>query len=214
VRVSGWASFCCGVDSCSPSASGLGFDNTADVAVFGDYLLAIEQLEERVLTLAAKLTEIAQQDPYCEPVAWLRCFRGIDTVAAMTLVVELHDFRRFRTARELMAYLGLVPSEYSSGESRHRGSITKAGNSHARRILVETAWRYRHRAKSGDTLRRRREGQPARVIALADRAQERLCRRYRYLVERGKPTPKVVVAIARELVGFLWGALQPVEVRS
>jgi transposase len=193
---------------------GLSFENQADLAVFGDYLLAIEQLEERVLTLAAKLVEAAQRDPYREPVAWLRCFRGIDTVAAMTLVAELHDFRRFRSARELMAYLGLVPSEYSSGESRHRGSITKAGNGHARRVLVETAWHYRHRAKSGDTLRRRREGQPARVIALADRAQERLCRRYRYLVERGKPTPKVVVAIARELVGFLWGALQkPVEVR-
>ena len=117
--------------------------------------------------------------------------------------------------RELMAYLGLVPSEYSSGQSRHRGSITKAGNRHARRVLVETAWHYRHRAKSGESLRRRREGQPARVIALADRAQERLCRRYRHLVERGKPTPKVVVAIARELVGFLWGALQPsADVRS
>ena len=193
---------------------GLAFDHVADQAVFGDYLLAIEQLEERVLTLAGKLTEAAARDPYREPVGWLRCFRGIDTVTAITLVAELHDFRRFRSARELMAYLGLVPSEYSSGESRHRGSITKAGNRHARRVLVETAWHYRHRAKSGETLRRRREGQPARVIALADRAQERLCRRYRHVVERGKPTPKVVVAIARELVGFLWGALQaPAEVR-
>jgi len=183
--------------------------------VFGDYLLAIEQLEERVLTLAAKLTEAAQQDPYREPVAWLRCFHGIDTVTAITVVAELHDFRRFRSARELMAYLGLVPSEYSSGESRHQGSITKAGNSHARRVLVEAAWHYRHRSKPGKTLRRRREGQPARVIALADRAQQRLCRRYQHLVERGKPTPKVVVAIARELVGFLWGALQaPADVRS
>jgi transposase len=194
---------------------GLSFEHAADQAVFGDYLLAIEQLEERVLTLVAKLTEAAQQDPYREPVAWLRCFRGIDTVTAITLVAELHDFRRFRSARELMAYLGLVPSEYSSGDSRHRGSITKAGNRHARRVLVEAAWHYRHRSKSGESLRRRREGQPARVIALADRAQERLCRRHRHLVERGKPTPKVVVAIARELVGFLWGALQaPAEVRS
>jgi transposase len=89
--------------------------------------------------LAAKLTEAAQRDPYREPVAWLRCFRGIDTVTAMTLVAELHDFRRFRSARELMAYLGLVPSEYSSGDSRHRGSITKADNRHARRVLVEAA---------------------------------------------------------------------------
>ena len=187
---------------------GLTFEHPADQAVVGDYLLAIEQLEERVLTLETKLIEAAQQDPYREPVAWLRCFHGIDTVTAITLVAELHDFRRFRSARELMAYLGLVPSEYSSGESRHRGSITRAGNGHARRVLVEAAWHYRHRVRSGKALRRRRQGQPARVIALAERAQERLSRRYRHLVERGKPTPKVVVAIARELVGFLWGALQ------
>jgi transposase len=194
---------------------GLTFEHTADQAVFGDYLLAIEQLEERRLALEAKLTDLSQRDPYREPVAWLRCFRGVDTMTAITLIAELHDFRRFRSARELMAYLGLVPSEYSSGESRQRGAITKAGNRHARRVLVESAWHYRHPLKLGEDLRRRRQGQPARVIALADRAQQRLCRRFRYLVERGKPTPKVVVAIARELVGFLWGALQmPTEVRS
>jgi transposase len=191
---------------------GLTFEHAADQAVFGDYLLAIEQLEERLRTLETGLAEMAQRDPYREPVGWLRCFRGIDTVTATTLVAELHDVRRFPSARELMAYLGLVPSEYSSGESRHRGSITKTGNRHARRVLVEAAWHYRHRAKSGETLRQRRNGQPARVIALADRAQERLCRRYRHLLERGKPTQKVVVAIARELVGFLWAALVPVTV--
>jgi transposase len=191
---------------------GLGFDHAADAAVFGDYLLAIEQLEERVRTLQGQLTEVAQQDPYREPVGWLRCFRGIDTVTAITLVAELHDFRRFRSARELMAYLGLVPSEYSSGDSRHRGSITKSGNRHARRALVESSWHYRHRVKSGESLRQRRQGQPARVIALADRAQERLSRRYRHLLERGKPPQKAVVAIARELVGFLWAALVPITV--
>ena len=109
---------------------GLCFDHAADTAVFGDYLLAIEQLEERVRTLDMELTEAAHRDPYREPVSWLRCFRGIDTVTAITLVAELHDFRRFSSARELMAYLGLVPSEYSSGDSRNRGSITKSGNRH------------------------------------------------------------------------------------
>ncbi len=191
---------------------GLTFEHSADAAVFGDYLLAIEQLEERVRTLEGKLTEAAQRDPYREPVGWLRCFHGIDTVTAITLVAELHDFRRFRSARELMAYLGLVPSEYSSGASRHRGSITKAGNLHARRALVETSWHYRHRVKLGDSLRRRRRGQPARVIALADRAQQRLSRRFRHLLERGKPPQKAVVAVARELVGFLWAALVPITV--
>ncbi len=189
---------------------GLTFEHPADQAVFGDYLLAVEQLEERVRTVESGLTEAAQRDPYREPVGWLRCFRGIDTATAITLVGELHDVRRFPSARELMAYLGLVPSEYSTGLSRYRGSITKTGNRHARRVLVETAWHYRHRAKSGETLRQRRHGQPARVIALADRAQERLSRRYRHLLERGKPAQKVVVAIARELVGFLWAALVPV----
>jgi len=191
---------------------GLCFAAAADAAVFGDYLLAIEQLEERVRTLEEKLTEMTQRDPYREPVGWLRCFRGIDTVTAITLVAELHDFRRFRSARELMAYLGLVPSEYSSGDRRSRGSITKSGNRHARRALVESSWHYRHRVKSGESLRQRRQGQPARVIALADRAQERLSRRYRHLLERGKPPQKAVVAVARELVGFLWAALVPITV--
>jgi transposase len=193
---------------------GLTFEHAADQAVSDDYLLAIEHLEERLHTLDSQLAEHAGRDPYREPVGWLRCFRGIDTATAITLVAELHDFRRFRTARELMAYLGLVPSEYSSGESRHRGSITKAGNRHVRRVLVETAWHYRHRAKIGETLRARRRGQPGHVIALADRAQERLCRRYRHLIECGKPSPKVVVAIARELAGFLWGALAPPTVAA
>jgi transposase len=191
---------------------GLTFQHPADQAVFGDYLQAIEQLEERLHTLENRLAEMAQRDPYQEPVGWLRCFRGIDTVTAITLVAELHDVRRFQSARALMAYLGLVPSEYSTGMSRYRGSITKTGNRHARRVLVETAWHYRHRAKSGETLRKRREGQPARVIALADRAQERLWRRYRHLLDHGKPTQKAAVAVARELVGFLWAALVPAAV--
>lgn len=191
---------------------GLTFEHPADQAVFGDYLRAIEQLEERLCTLETQLGDVAERDPYREPVGWLRCFHGIDTVTAVTLVAELHDFRRFRSARELMAYLGLVPSEYSSGDSRYRGSITKTGNRHARRVLVEAAWHYRHGARSGETLRRRREGQSARVIALADRAQERLSRRFRHLLEHGKPTQKVVVAIARELVGFLWAALVPATI--
>jgi transposase len=192
----------------------LTFESVAAKAAFGDYLLALVQLEERHLTLKARLADVAQQDPYREPVSWLRCFRGVDTVTATTLVAELHDFRRFRSARELMAYLGLVPSEYSSGDKERRSGITRAGNMHARRMMVEAAWHYRHRTKTGSTLRQRREGQPEAVIALAERAQERLGRRYRYLIERGKPTPKVVVAIARELTGFLWGALQaPAEGR-
>jgi transposase len=191
---------------------GLKFERAADQAIFDDYLLALEQLEERLRTLEAKLAEIADQQPYREPVAWLRCFRGINTTTALSLVAELHDFRRFTSAPALMAYLGLVPSEHSSGEGRRQGAITKSGNRHVRRLLVETAWHYRHRPTVGLGLRQRRRGQPARVIALADRAQQRLCRRYTRMVARGKPHNKIVVAIARELVGYLWAALYPTAI--
>ncbi len=186
----------------------LHFERSADQAVFDDYRLALEQLEERIRGLVERRTEVAQSDPYRERVGWLRCFRGIDTVTAMTIIAELHDFARFRSARQLMAYLGLVPSEHSSGQSTHRGPITKSGNRHVRRILVQAAWHYRHRPAVGAILRRRRRGQPAAIIGLADRAQQRLNRRYnRLLLARRKPSQKAVVAVARELVGFLWAAL-------
>jgi len=161
--------------------------------------------------LDARLAEIAETDPYRERVGWLRCFRGIDTLTAMMILAELHDFRRFQSPRALMAYLGLVPSEASSGETHRRGRITRAGNALVRRLLVEMAWHYRHRPGAGVVLTRRRRGQPPRVIAIADQAQQRLCRRFRRLAEH-KPRPTVAVAIARELTGFLWAALQAVPV--
>ncbi len=126
----------------------------------------------------------------------------------MTVVAELHDIVRFGSARKLMAYLGLVPSEHSSGGSRRQGGITKSGNRHVRRALVNAAWNYRHRPRVGAGLRKRRQGQPAAILALADRAQTRLNRRFLHLVlRRGKPPQKAVVAVARELTGFLWAAL-------
>jgi transposase len=187
----------------------LRFDRPAEQTTFDSYLLALEQLEERLIALDTQLAEFGGQEPYREPVAWLRCFRGIDTVTAVNLVAELHDFRRFRSPRALMAYLGLVPSEHSSGDSYQRGSITRAGNNHIRRLLVEAAWHYRHRPEVRINLRRRREGQPPRVIALADRAQDRLWRRRTRMAARGKPHNKIVVAQARELVGYLWATLHP-----
>ena len=188
---------------------GLRFEHPADQETFDSYLLALDQIEERLRGLDAKLAEFAAQEPQREPVAWLRCFRGIDTVTAMSLVAELHDFRRFRSPRALMAYLGLVPSEYSSGDARYQGSITRAGNNHVRRLLVEAAWHYRHRPEVGINLRQRRQGQPPRIIALADRAQDRLWRRRARMAARGKPHNKIVVATARELVGYIWAALHP-----
>ncbi len=174
-----------------------------------DYLLAIDQTEARVKELDQQLTAVAATEPYRERVAWLRCFRGIDTLSAMLILAELHDFRRFASPRALMAYVGLVPGEHSSGEKHRRGRITRTGNALVRRLLVEAGWHYQHRPGVGVALARRRKGQPARIIAIADKAQQRLCRRFQYLVVLNKPRPTIVVAIARELVGFLWAALQP-----
>ncbi|HEX6693883.1 MAG TPA: IS110 family transposase [Longimicrobiales bacterium] len=187
----------------------LAWTQAAERIVVADYLLAIDQLESRLQELDASLTEIAHTAPFQEPVGWLRCFRGIDTLTAIMIVAELHDFQRFRTPRALMAYLGLVPGEDSSGERHRRGRITRTGNTLVRRLLVEAAWHYQHRPAVGLALARRRHGQPGRVIAIADKAQQRLCRRFGQLALHHKPTPKIVVAIARELVGFVWAALQP-----
>jgi transposase len=188
----------------------LSFESAASKATYEDYMVALEQLETRLREVDTTLEELSREEPYSEPAAWLRCFRGIDTVTAMTILAELHDFRRFQSARQLMSYLGLVPSEHSSSDSVRRGAITKAGNSHVRRVLVEAAWHYRHKPAVGARLRKRRKGQPAEVIVVADKAQHRLHKRYWRLIHKNnKPTQKATVAVARELVGFIWAVLYP-----
>ena len=189
--------------------AGLEWAHAAERAVVDDYWLAIDQTEARLRALDAQLTAVAATEPYRVPVGWLRCFRGIETLTAMLILAELHDVRRFPSAPALMAYLGLVPGEHSSGEQHRRGRITRTGNALVRRLLVEMAWHYQHRPSIGVALRRRRTGQPGRVIAIADKAQQRLCRRFRQMAAAHKPAPKIAVAIARELAGFLWAALQP-----
>ena len=190
----------------------LAWAQPAERVVVDDYLLAIDHLEARLGELDARLIEVADTEPYREHVGWLRCFRGIDTLTAILILAELHDFRRFPSAPALMAYVGLVPSEDSTGEKHRRGRITRTGNALVRRLLVETAWHYQHRPSIGVALKRRRKGLPGRVIAIADKAQQRLCRRFRKLAAEHKPAPKIAVAIARELAGFLWAALQPAPV--
>ena len=187
----------------------LRFENEVDQVVLDDYLLALEQSEARVERLDESLETVAQGECYRERVGWLCCLRGVQTVTAMTILSELHGFERFTSPRQLMAYLGLVPSEQSSGERQSRGGITKTGNGHVRRMLIEAAWHSRHRPLISFHLRRRRHGQPAWAVALAEKAQTRLHDRYRKLTARGKNRNKVVVAIARELVGFVWAMLRP-----
>jgi transposase len=168
----------------------------------------LEQAAARLKALDQALTALADLPAYREAVGWLRCFRGVNTLSAVILLTEVVDFRRFHRARELMAYLGLVPSEYASGERHARGGLTKAGNAHARRILIEAAWHYRHRPALLGRLARCTQGQPRTVVDHAWRAQQRLHRRYRHLLGRGKRGPVVAAAIARELVGFLWAVMQ------
>lgn len=124
-------------------------DHPADQAILEDHLLALEQLEGRLSAFDEQIARIAEQVPYAEPVGWLRCFRGVDTLTALSIVTELHDVQRFASPRALMAYLGMVPSEYSTGSRQSRGPLTKAGNSRLRRLLIEAAWHYRHRPAVG-----------------------------------------------------------------
>lgn len=186
----------------------LAFENPVDQVVVAEYKLAIEQVERRLRALDKEIEKAAELPLYREHVAWLRCFRGIDTTVAMIFVAELHGLDRFESPRALAAYLGLVPSLHASGDSSRHGKITKTGNGHVRRALVQACWQYRHRPGVGIGLRKRREGQPECVLSVAEQAERRLSGRYARLKARGKHVNKVVIAIARELVGFLWAAVR------
>ena len=173
------------------------------------YLRTVDEARSRLHDIEADLDPLVTQPPFQERVARLRCFRGIDTLSALVLAVELGDPRRFPSARTVMAFAGLVPSEHSSGGRVRRGAITRTGNAQLRRILIESAWHYRHQPYLARPLRRRQEGQPPELRAAAWRAQQRLYRRYRRLVGRGKSPTVAITAVARELTGFLWAALTP-----
>jgi transposase len=170
-----------------------------------DYLGAIDALVVRRDALEVTIAELVPGSPWAQTVARLRCLRGIDTLSAVRLCVEIGDFGRFARAGQLASYLGLVPSEDSSGQRRRLGSITKTGSRHARRLLIEAAWHYRRPPARGAKLIRRQAGQDPHVIALAWKAQQRLHRTWRRLdSERGKRRTIVAVAVARELAGFCW----------
>jgi transposase len=185
--------------------AGLSFEDSGAQGAFHDYLGAVEALGVRRACLEASLAELAPSSPWAETIARLRCMRGIDTLTAIGLCAELGDFARFERAKQVMSFVGLVPSERSSGEQRRQGPITKSGSLHARRLLVEAAWHYRRAPRAGRELARRQEGQDAEVIALAWKAQRRLHHSWQRLDRRrGKRRTVVAVAIARELSGFCW----------
>lgn len=179
-------------------------DRGAQVTLL-DYLGAIDALLVRRDALEGTIGELVLLSPWAQTVARLRCLRGIDTLSAVGLCAEIGDWERFQRAGQLMSFLGVVPSENSSGEQRRQGAITKSGSRHARRLLVEAAWHYRRKPAKGLALRRRQDGQDQHVIALSWKAQQRLHRTWRRLdSERGKRRTIVAVAVARELAGFCW----------
>lgn len=162
--------------------------------------------DAQLASIDREIEAAAVAPPLAGPAARLRAFRGIDTLSAVTIVAETCDFRRFGTAASFMAFTGLVPSEHSSGASSRHGSITKTGNAHIRRVLVEAAWAYRYRPAVRDKLKKRQEGQPADVVAYSWTAQCRLHSTYQKLAYKKHPN-KAVCAAARELAGFVWGAM-------
>jgi len=176
----------------------------AQQIVFQECVRAVTEQHERVQRLETELQEHVKTWRLYPVVEAIQALRGVQLTGAVILVAELGDLTRFDTPRKLMSYLGLTPSEYSSGERRRQGGITKAGNTHARRALVEGAWAYRYPAKVSRHLQLRLEQRPAEVQAIGWKAQVRLCKRYRRLIARGKHANQVVVAIAREMAAFAW----------
>jgi transposase len=184
----------------------------AQQIVFQAYVRAVNEHTERLQRLEQELHEHVKTWRLQPVVEALQALRGVQFTVAVTLVAELGDLTRFDNPRQLMKYLGLIPTEYSSGERRRQGTITKAGNTHARRVLVEGAWAYRYPAKVSRHLQLRLEQQPKAIQDISWKAQVRLCKRYRRLIARGKHANQVVVAIARELVGFMWAIAKQVPV--
>jgi transposase len=175
--------------------------------VIASELEHLEYIEMQRDGFDSEIERYAQAPTYQSSVEVLCCFHDIRTLTAMTILCEVGDVRRFDSPRRLAAYLGLVPSERSSGEIQRRGPITKAGNSHARRLLIEAAWNNRHRSGANLILNRRRQGQPPEVVAIALKAQPRLGKRFNHLLARGKHVNIAVTAVAREMCGFIWAAL-------
>jgi len=182
------------------------FEQPAQEATLLDYLHEVEHVAERIVRLERAIDAAMESMPESlqAVIAGLQCLRGVAKVSAVTVVSELGQLSRFEHARQLMGYAGIVSREHSSGERISRGSISKAGNAHLRRIVTEAAWSYRHRPALGNALKARQAGCSEAVKAIAWRAQHRLHERYRALTGRGKNKQKVITAVARELLGFIW----------
>lgn len=190
----------------------LTFNSSAVQTTFDEYRLTIEEIEARVERLEGEIHVQAEISRYAPIIKALQSFRGIKEIAATTMVAEVGSFLRFDKASQLMAYSGTVPSEHSSGSAVRRGGITKTGNSHLRRIAIQSAWSYRYRPSVSATIKKRQEGVPPAVCAIAWKAQIRLHQKYKHLtLKRGKSGQVAITAVARELLGFVWDAACEIE---
>jgi len=186
----------------------------AQQIVFQESLHAVDEQVERLARLERELVELAPSWRLSPVVAALQALRGVQFLVAITVVAELGDLTRFTNPRQLAAFVGLIPSEHSSGTTRRQGGITKTGNGRARRVLVEAAWAYRFKAKVSEEIRMRLEKLPAPIQAISWKAQARLCARFRRLISRGKNANVAVTAIARELLAFMWAIAKEVPLEA
>lgn len=180
--------------------------------VLQEYIDTLSQCSLRLGRLTEQIRQLSAQWRMGPIVSALQSLRGVSLIVAVTTVVEIGDLKRFENPSELMSYLGLVPSEHSSGQKIKRGSITKTGNGHVRRVLVEAAWAYRLRARVSRALLKRQQDLPQHICDIAWNAQLRLCSRFRHMWAKGKAKPVIVTAIARELCGFMWAIANQTDV--
>jgi transposase len=186
----------------------------AQQIVFQESIRAVDEQVERLARLEHELLDLAPKWRLWPVVEALQALRGVQWIVALTVVAELGDLTRFDNPRQLADFVGLIPSEHSSGEKRRQGGITKAGNSRARRVLVEGAWAYRYPAKISPHIQQRIEKLPKSLQDIGWKAQVRLCKRFRRLTARGKHSNVVVTAIARELIAFMWAIAKQVPISA
>jgi transposase len=187
------------------------FSEEAQRRVLAHYLRAVEQAEARTQAIVQDIEELVETWVLRPLVVAIEALRGFQLIGSVTAIAEIGNFSRFESARQFMAYLGLVPSEHTSGQSRRQGRITRTGNRHLRRLLVEAAWNYQRRGTSSKAIAKRRAQAPPEIQAIATKAEERLCRRFQRMIARGKKSVVVVTAIARELAGFVWAIAVAIE---
>jgi len=190
------------------------FTQPSQQACMNEYVEAVREASERVQRLEAQVRELVSEWSLGPVAIAMTAHRGVSLIVAATVCAELGCLTRFDRVRELMGFVGLVPSLHATGLSSRAGAITKTGNAHVRRVLVEAAWAYRHPARRTAHLRKKLEGQPEEIQAISWKGQVRLCGKHRRMIARGKHPNKVTVAVARELLAFLWATARLVQPMS